>query len=447
MRIGRRSVLGLALLGSMKRVLANAPASAAPRRDPLDAELAAIATHPACELASLSVMAIRDGKVAYQQQFGQRVLASAHAQAQPATASTLYRVASVSKLVTTLGAMLLIEEGKLALDNDVSSYLGFTLRNPHFPDRAITLRSLLTHTSSLSDDGGYSWPASIPLKTLLVPGAKRYGEGRVWSRKAPPGDYFDYCNLGWGVLGTMMERVTGERFDRLMKRLVLDPLGMRGGYNPSEFPPEDLANLATLYRKRTTDTEIWNAAGPWIAQVDDHRARQPAAPPEMDSYVIGNNATPFSPTGGLRASSLDLGRLMLMLINDGKHEGRQFIKSATLQRMFTRQWTSDGSNGDTSRGLYNCWGLGNQQFPDRSGMQLVEGGGFSGVGHLGEAYGLMSVFVVDLARKSGMIVLVGGVSSDPEAYKGVYSAMPRFEEQILTALYRRVIAPANSEGL
>ncbi len=451
MRIGRRGLLSLALLGGMKRVLASSPASPppAPRASGLDAELAAIAAHQGCELASLSVLAVRNGKVVYQKAFGQRLLAAPGFPAQPATPDTLYRVASVSKLVTTFGAMLLVEEGKLALDNDVSDYLGFILRNPHFPDRPITLRSLLTHTSSLSDDGGYSRPASIALKTLLVPGAKRYGEGRVWSRKAPPGDYFEYCNLGWGVLGTLMERVTGERFDRLMKRLVLDPLGMRGGYNPSELAPADLANLATLYRKRTTDTEIWNAAGPWIAQADDYRARAPAAPPDMDLYVIGSNATPFSPTGGLRASTSDLGRVMLMLINEGRHEGRQFLKSATLQRMFTRQWTYDGSNGDNAGGLYNRWGMGNQQFPDRpgSGMQLVEGGGFSGVGHLGEAYGLMSVFVVDPATKNGMVVLVGGVSSNPEAYKGVYSAMPRFEEQILSALYRRAILASDSERL
>ncbi len=426
--------------------MANAPAAAAPRAPLLDQELAAIAANPACELSSLSVLAIRQGKVSYHKQFGQRVLAAGDS---PANEHTLYRVASVSKLVTTLGAMLLVEQGKLALDTDVSDYLGFILRNPHFPERPITLRSLLTHTSSLSDDAGYSWPASIALKTLLVPGAKRYGEGRVWSRRAPPGDYFEYCNLAWGVLGTMMERVTGERFDRLMKRLVLDPLGMQGGYNPAEFTPEQLANLATLYRKRTTDTEIWNAAGPWIAQVDDYRKGPPAAPPDMDAYAIGSNATPFSPTGGLRASAADLAKVMLMLMNDGGHAGRPFLKSATLQRMFTRQWTYDGSNGDTSGGLYNRWGMGNQQFPDKSGsgMQVVEDGGFAGVGHLGEAYGLMSVFVADLERKNGMIVLIGGVSSDPAAYQGRYSAMPRFEEQILSALHRRAILGADSERL
>lgn len=449
MRQGRRSLLGLALFGGVNGALAaTSTAAAAPRPPTLDTELAAIATNPGCELASLSVLAIREGKVEYQQQFGQRFLSANGLPAKPANAHTLYRIASISKMVTTLGAMLLVEQGKLALDTDISLYLGFVLRNPHFPERDITLRSLLSHTSSLRDDAGYSWPFAIPLKSVLVPGQKRYGEGRVWSAKAPPGDYFTYSNLGWALIGTMMERVTGERFDLLMKRLVLDPMGMHGGYYPAGMSAEDQSNIATLYRKRTTDTEIWNPAGAWIAQVDDYSVRAPAPPVGIEDYVPGTNATPFSPTGGLRVSAAGLGKLMLMLMNEGMHEGRQIVKPATLHRMFTRQWTYDGSNGDTERGLYIRWGMGNQQFPDRpgSGMQLVEGGGFAGVGHLGEAYGLMSVFVADLEAKNGMVVLVGGVSSDPDAYKGVYSAMPRFEEQILSALHRRVLR-GNSERL
>ena len=449
MRQGRRSLLGLALLGGVNRALAaESIAPGAARPPSLDAELAAIAAHPGCELASLSVLAIRNGQVAYEKQFGQRFLAAGGVPSKPADVQTLYRIASISKLVTTLGAMLLVEQGKLALDTDISLYLGFVLRNPHFPQREITLRSLLSHTSSLRDDAGYSWPFAIPLKSVLVPGQKRYGEGRVWSDRAPPGDYFTYSNLGWALIGTMMERVTGERFDLLMQRLVLAPLGMRGGYYPAGMPAADQANIATLYRKRTTDTEIWNPAGAWIPQVDDYSLHPPAAPVGIEDYVPGTNATPFSPTGGLRVSAAGLGRLMLMLMNDGVHEGRQILKPATLSRMFTRQWTYDGSNGDTERGLYNRWGMGNQQFPDRpgSGMQLVEGGGFAGVGHLGEAYGLMSVFVADLEAKNGMVVLVGGVSADPDAYRGLYSAMPRFEEQILSALHRRVLR-GNSERL
>ena len=145
---------------------------------------------------------------------------------------------------------------------------------------------LLSHTSSLRDDAGYAFPLTSNLRDVMT--------HAMWSPRAAPGAFFTYCNLGFGIIGTIMERVTGERFDRLMQRLILSPLGMRGGYNVAELAPQDLANLATLYRKRTVDTEVWNLHGPWIAQVD---AGRPAPLPGIASYVPGTNATPFSPTG------------------------------------------------------------------------------------------------------------------------------------------------------
>ena len=426
----RRSLLGIALLGGVGRVKAARPVRS--RAALLDAELAAIAADPACTLASLSVLAIRQGDVAYQGQFGQRFLGSGTVPALPANADTLYRIASISKLMTSLGAMRLVEARQLLLDKDVSDYLGFSLRNPAFPDRAITLRHLLSHTSTLRDDAGYSWPCATSLQSVMVE-----GNPAMWSPAAPPGAFFTYCNLGWGVIGTIMERVTGERFDRLMQRLLLGPLGMGGGYNPSTFPPADLMSLATLYRKRTTDTERWDPAGPWIAQVDDVHLRAPVPPPGIDSYRIGSNATPFSPTGGLRASAAGLGKVMLMLMNEGRHEGAQQLEATTLAKMREPHWIDDGKggNGDNLGGLYAAWGLGTQLFPER----VIGPGGFAGVGHLGEAYGLMSVFAADLANKNGLIVLVGGVSSDPAAQRATRSALSRFEERILDAMHRRIL--------
>jgi CubicO group peptidase (beta-lactamase class C family) len=419
MNRARRNLLGMALLGAGAPLLA-----AAPRR--LDEELAAIAADPACELASLSVLAIRAGQVSYAYQCGRRFIGHDGLPDKNVGPDTLFRIASISKMMTTLGLMRLLEDGKVSLDADVSGYLGFTLRNPHFPDQLITLRHLLTHTSSLRDDAGYSWGADIALKDVI--------DSRMFAANAGPGAYFTYCNLGWGVIGTVMEVVSGERFDRLMRRLLIEPLGLQAGYYPAELPPAALANLATLYRKRTVDTEVWDPTGPWIAQADDYSVKPPVA---IDRYVIGTNATPFSPTGGLRISARDMGVVMRVLMGHGP----RLLKPATLSQMFGRQWTYDGRNGDTSDGLFHCWGLGNEQFPDETSTRLVEGGGFPAVGHLGDAYGLMSVFAFDPKRQHGMIVLVGGTSTDPfaPANKGKYSSLARFQERILTALYKRAI--------
>ncbi len=428
------AVLGAVLLGGAGQVMAAPPA-----REVLTRELAAIVADPVKPLSGLSVLAMRGGEVVYEGQFGRARIATNGAGADmPVTPRTMFRIASVSKMMTTLALMQLVERGDVSLDADASRYLGFTLRNPHFPDRVITLRQLLTHTSSLRDDAGYSFGAGTALQDVLA------REPKAWAADRAPGGYFTYCNLGWGVIGTVMERVTGERFDRLMRQLLLAPLGLRGGYNPAAFSPEELADTATLYRRRTTDTEVWNSAGPWIAQVDDYGVRPPVAPAGIDRYVVGTNATLFSPTGGLRISARDLGTVMRMLVDGGRHGGRQLLRPETLAQMFSAQWTyRDPASGDTLNGLYHSWGLGTQRFPDLAGRgnRLVDGAHFEAVGHLGEAYGLVATFAVDLARGDGMVSLIGGFGSDPERDPGSYSALTRAEERILTTLYRGAIAP------
>ncbi len=101
---------------------------------------------------------------------------------------------------------------------------------------------------------------------------------------------------------------------------------------------------------------------------------------------------------------------------------QQLLQPASIALMFGRQWqlAPDGGNGDSERGLYRAWGLGNQQFDAVAGQGngLVEGASFTAVGHLGDAYGLVSAFVLDFKNKNGMVMLVGGTGSDPEQLSG-----------------------------
>ena len=411
------------------------PAAAGEMRNVrLDQQLAAIVNDGQQPLASLSVLAIRGGRPVYQQQFGYRYLPDQPEQRLPATPDTLFRIASVSKMMTTLALMRLVEQNKLQLDQDVGIYLGFSLRNPHYPRQAITLRSLLSHTSSLRDAGGYFWGAERSLRDVFTAGGNI-----MWANNAAPGQYFSYANLNWGVIGTVMEQVTGERFDRLMRRLLLAPMGLRGGYNPAEFSPAERHDMATLYRKRPVDSETWQPDGPWIAQADNVHVQAPVQPAGIDTYVIGSNATIFSPTGGLRISAGDMGKLMQMLLSGGRYQGQQLLQPASIALMFTRQWqlAADGNNGDSDHGLFRAWGLGNQQFnPDgEQGNGLAAGAAFSAVGHLGDAYGLRSGFVLDFANKNGMIYLIGGTGSDPEQQRGRQTALSRPEAAVLDALY------------
>lgn len=416
----------------------------------LNAELASVVSDPQRPLASLSVLAIKHGEVVYQNQFGHRYIDNANtANSVSANADTMYRIASISKLVTTIGVMRLVEAGTLSLDVDVSQYLGWKLRNPHFPDTPITLRQMLTHTSSLRDDGGYYWEYTTPVRDVLLPDGRHYGPGAMWAKKAAPGQYFQYANLPWGVIGTVMERATGERFDRLMQRLVFTPLDIRGGFHPADFSPRDLADTATLYRKRKeiNGRETWDpspATGPWTAQVDDYRT-EPPVPRAKADYVIGSNGTAFGPQGACRLSALGLAKLMRLFMGRGAVDGVRLLKPETVSEILATQWRFDASrpNGGTSefgdaQQLFNEWGLGNQHFLDVSGPQrgdrLLAGGGFTGVGHLGDAWGLTSAFVFDPEANNGVIFLVSGVGANPEGSRGNYSAFYRYEERILTAL-------------
>ena len=419
----------------------------------LDAELSAIVTDATHPLASLSVLAVRDSKVVYQQQFGRRYIDQTNpANSKPANAVTMYRLASISKLVTTLGVMKLVEDGKLTLDTDVSDYLGYRLRNPNFPSEPISLRMLLSHTSSLTDEAGYYWEAkrNVNLKEVLSPEGKLFDNGSAWAKKTRPGSYFQYANFPWGVVATIMERVSGERFDRLMRRLILAPMELQGGFHPADFSRDELDNIATLYRKRTeiNGREVWNPAGPWVVQVDDYVTAAPE-PRALADYTIGSNGTLFGPQGNCRLSAAGLGKIMLMLMNDGRLGTRQILKKKSVEQMFAQQWRFDAAQKNGSNGYgghqdaMNAWGLGNQQFLDVSGAgsgdRLVESGGFKAVGHMGDAWGLTSAMVFDRANKNGMIFLVGGPGFDPENYSGKYSAHYRYEEQILTALHRYAI--------
>ena len=128
------------------------------------------------------------------------------------TADDPVRVASISKLVTSIGVMRLVEAGQLDLDADVSTYLGWPLRHPRHPDTPITLRLLLSHRSSLTDAAGYyATPLGQPLKTIL-------DDPKAWDDAHAPGTHFRYTNLNFPLVAMAMENVTGERFDLLMRR-------------------------------------------------------------------------------------------------------------------------------------------------------------------------------------------------------------------------------------
>ncbi len=152
------------------------------------------------------------------------------------------RIASISKLIMALTALRLMDEGKVDLDRDVSDYLGWKLRSPHHPDAPITLTHLLMHRAGLSDAGGYVIPLGESLEAKLADPA-------AWREVGPPGEAaFEYANLGSPLVATALEAASGERYDRLVERLVFAPLGVKACLNWIGCDADMQARAVTLYR-------------------------------------------------------------------------------------------------------------------------------------------------------------------------------------------------------
>jgi CubicO group peptidase (beta-lactamase class C family) len=317
------------------------------------------------------------------------------------------RIASVSKLVVALGVMRLVEEGKLDLDGDVSDILGWRLANPAFPNDKVTLRRLLSHRSSLRDGIDYALPLGASLKDSLANPAAFDAEHR-------PGGFFRYSNLNFPVVATVMEKATGERFDRLMQRLVLTPLGLSACFNWTTCRPEAPKRAVVLY------------AGDGSVLRDDLKGAPPPCPVvpaadrscDLSGYVPGTNGALFSPQGGLRISARDLAIVGRLLLNRGMKDGRRFLSEGSIAAMLSPQWRFDGTNGDTEGGFYCAYGLAIQILPNsRPGCSDdLLGDGTVLRGHAGDAYGVRSGLWIDERRRRGMAYFA--VAQGDDAAKG-----------------------------
>lgn len=326
-----------------------------------------------------------------------------------ATAADPVRVASVSKLVVALGVMRLVEAGKLDLDADVSTYLGWPLRNPAFPDAPVTLRHLLSHTSGLRDDIDYL----VPLGTRLQDHLARPG---AFNPDHAPGTFFHYTNLNFPVVATVMERVTGERFDKLMDRLVIVPLKLDACYNWSMCSDRTVDKAIVLYG---TDGSV---------RRDDLKGRRPYCPvvaPEGDltcnltAYVPGENGALFSPQGGLRISMRDLARIGQLLLK----QGDGLLTPRSIATITAPAWTFNGSNGDSEGGFYCSYGLAVQRLGSTRGCNdRLFGKGQRRIGHAGEAYGLRSGLWIDPKRGTGVAYFTSVVADDAPKGATAYTA-------------------------
>jgi CubicO group peptidase (beta-lactamase class C family) len=380
------------------------------------------------KLMGMSVLAVCSDSVVYSGSFG----TADYAREIPVTDSTMYKVASISKTVTATALMVLYEQKLFKLDDDIGSILGYKIRNPHYPDVVITPRMLLSHTSSLQDGTGY-WnfltdtykKDTVPSFAQLLTDTGSYYTKDIWQEKKP-GTYFSYCNMNYGIIGSLIEKLSGQRFDIFCKQNIFDPLGIKGSYRVQDI--DNINNVAAIYR-------MYN--GLWYPQTDNFKGIKPK-PRDLSNYVIGSNGALFAPQSALRISARDLSKLMLMQMNGGEYKGIRILKDATVKLMHRPQWTYNGKNGDTFFGLFLCWGLGFQVTTDIANGDIIAPG-YTMTGHIGDAYGLLSDFFYNQEKHFGMIFITNGSANEFENGHG--SAFNAVEEDALSALYNLEILP------
>lgn len=335
------------------------------------------------------------------------------------------RIASISKLVTAIGVLRLVEQGKLDLDTDVSRYLGWKLRNPAFPGAKITLRLLLSHRSSLTDRVDYVLPLDADMRAVLQ-------NPKAWDAEHAPGSWWAYTNFNFPVIAAVMERATGERFDRLMDRLVLKPMKLDACYNWASCKPGTAARAVVQYRENKPTK-------------DDHHGAAPACPVspakdgscDLSAWRAGANGAIFAPQGGLRISARGLARVGRMFLGGGTLDGVRILRPSSVKLMETPVWTYDGKNGDvggdisvlTPTGGMTCsYGLAVvfQATPTKGCRDDPFGDGKRRFGHSGDAYGLKAGLWIDTSTGAGVAYFATDVPDVP----GVRSAYTPTEEKL-----------------
>lgn len=225
-------------------------------------------------IVGLSLAIIDGGKIVKAQGYG----FTDKSGKQPVTAATLFQAASVSKSVAALGALRLVEQGRLLLDEDVNVKLRTwkVPENEFTKDQKVTLRRILSHSAGLTIHGFAGYEAGTPLPTLaqVLDGVKPAHSSPI-RVNIIPGSKWRYSGGGYTVMQQLMIDVTGQPFPEFMQEFVLKPLSMTQSTYEQPLPDNMAATTATGYEADGTEVKgRWHiypemaAAGLWTTPSD-----------------------------------------------------------------------------------------------------------------------------------------------------------------------------------
>ena len=315
------------------------------------------------DVVGLSVAVVKHNEIIYTHSFGLKDIE----RNQPLTDDCLFRIASISKSFSATSIMQLAKAKKLALNDDMSDLMGFKIRNPKYPEKVITLRMVLSHRSSINDSQGYF--------TLDVINPDKNQDWVKCYNDYEPGTDYMYCNLNYNMVGTIIEKKSGERFDKYVKHHILDPIGLYGGYCVDSL---DKTRFATIYEYDDSLKKFIPSPGAYNPRSE-----------EIANYVMGYSTPLFSPTGGMKISATGLATYMMMHMNYGRYKEKKIIPKKSSKQMQTKLSEKEG------------YGLAIMTLD-----KLIPGKTMKG--HTGSAYGLYSGMFFHPKEKFGIVVITNG---------------------------------------
>ena len=259
-------------------------------------------------LPGLSAAVVRDSEVVWSHAWG---LANIGGERRVAR-DTLFMLASVSKTVVATAVLQAVEGGLFELDTDVDDLLPFSVRNPVRPEEPLTVRQLLTHTSSIRDNwslliagyvaGDSEMELGTFLRRYLAAGGADLAPANYYAFR--PGRAYRYSNVGVSLAAYLVEAASGIGFDTWCERRIFEPLGMdRAGWHLAGLPRREIAMPYGWQRSK--------------------RAYMP----------YGQYCYPDYPDGALRTTAPQLARHLAMVMGDGSWRGHRLLKEASVREL------------------------------------------------------------------------------------------------------------------
>lgn len=331
----------------------------------------------------------------------------------PMENDALFWIASMTKSVTGVAVMMLVDEGKISLDDPVEKYLpefkGQQVQETeggplHPPKHPITIRNVMTHTSGLLT-------ARDPRLKNVPTLEEKVKQSAQFPLIREPGTKFEYNNVGINAAGRIVEVVSGMPYPEFMQQRLFTPLGMKDTtFWPSEEQAARLASSVRLNKDKTALEDVKLDAN-LPPEVFARLSKTATVPRRVfDNFGVGKFSEYASkygePAGGLFSTATDMGRFCQMLLNGGTFGGKRYLSENAIKAMSSVQSGDVKVTPETGYGIGWYAKFGGEEPP--------------GIGSYTHQGARKTVMWVDPKNGLAMVVMVQNFDIEPEAHKRLH---------------------------